>query len=322
MADKFAGFQGTVNEMQWAQLMAGVAQKYTLLSGDPVRSSGRVLSIDPRVQVGAGVMFEHDAVKSLTVPTPATGQWHLLVARRNWTSKTVAYELIAGNVTADADQSSPPLVLPAARNKVVGITDDEPIAWVHARSSTTVLKLWQMSTKRDGVVPGAWALFDPAEQGIRRAFSENDGAALDYVAGAWVGPSTSMLLSSPVALPAATHTVLANAGLWTQAGAKLTPTHWANGIVAPVAGVYRLQVSLNCAAGVNLLVAAKKNNTSASIDGAISIASNTGSFAYTTVQLNETVQLAAGDVITLDVLASAATTLRSGFGSFSLARVR
>lgn len=179
MADEFIGFQGTVNEVQWAKLMSGYGQKYTLVSGDPVRSTGRTVYIDPRVQVGCGVLYGHDAVKTVAVPTPATGQWHLLVARRAWASKSVTYVLVAGNVTADAEQAAPPASLPAARNKNVGITDDEPIAWIHARASTTTLKLWQMSIKRDGRVPGMWALYDTVEQGLTRVYSETD--ASDYV---------------------------------------------------------------------------------------------------------------------------------------------
>lgn len=185
MADKFVGFQGTVDEVQWADLMAGIGQKYTLVKGDPVRSTGRTVFIDPRVQIGCGVLFEHDAVKSLTVPAPATGQWHLLVARRVWSSRTVSYVLVAGNVTADAAQTAPPATLPAARNKTVGLTDDEPIAWVHARASVTTLSLWQMSVKRDGRVPGLWAMFDPNEQGMYRVSSEAESTEYVWRGTAW-----------------------------------------------------------------------------------------------------------------------------------------
>lgn len=197
MADKFVGFQGTVDEVQWATLMAGIGQKYTLIAGDPVRASGRVVSIDPRAQIGCGVLFEHDAVKTVTVPTPATGQWHLLVARRVWSSRTVSYVLVAGNVTADTAQTAPPATLPAARNKTVGLTDDEPIAWVHARASVTTLNIWQMSVKRDGRAPGLWALFDPHEQGIYRAFSEADSGERFWNGSAWVGAGGN---TSPIPL--------------------------------------------------------------------------------------------------------------------------
>lgn len=186
MADFWWGFQGTVNEVQWAKLMAGLGQKYTLVSGDPVRSTGRTVFIDPRLQIGAGVAFEHDAVKSLVVPTPAAGQWHLLVARRVWGgTPSVSYVLIPGATTADAAQATPPATLPAARNKTPGLTDDEPVAWIHTRASTTTLTLFQMSTKRDGRVPGIWAMFSPDEQGMFSVFSEADNSEYVWIAGAW-----------------------------------------------------------------------------------------------------------------------------------------
>lgn len=186
MADFWWGFQGTVDEAQWAKLMAGVGQKYTLVHGDPVRSSGRTLQIDPRLQIGAGVAFEHDAVKSVTVPTPSSGQWHLLVARRTWgVSSAVVYALVAGATTADAVQTVPPTTLPAARNKAVGLVDDEPVAWVHTRASTTTLNIFQMSTKRDGRVPGLWAMFNPDEQGIYKVYSEADTAEYVWSGSTW-----------------------------------------------------------------------------------------------------------------------------------------
>lgn len=206
MADFWYGFQGTVNEVQWAGLMAGVGQKYTLVSGDPVRSTGRTVYVDPRTQIGCGVVFGHDAVKSLVVPTPASGQWHLLVARRTWGgSPSVAYSLVAGTTTADAAQTTPPVSLPGARNKNVGVVDDEPIAWVHTRASTTTLTLFQMSTKRDGRIPGLWAMFDPNEQGIYEVYNEADSKQYVWSGSAWVNPLPD-LSKLPVAMASGTVT--------------------------------------------------------------------------------------------------------------------
>ncbi|MDI6024458.1 hypothetical protein QBL02_13000 [Leucobacter sp. UT-8R-CII-1-4] len=247
MADKFVGFQGTVDEVQWAALMAGIGQKYTLVAGDPVRASGRVVSIDPRAQIGCGVLYEHDAVKTVTVPTPATGQWHLLVARRVWSSRTASYVLVAGNVTADAAQTAPPATLPAARNKTVGLTDDEPIAWVHARASVTTLSLWQMSVKRDGRVPGLWALFDPNEQGIYRAYSETDGAEYSWSGSAW-RPGVSKSYVSVYGLQRAI-TTATTAMTWDIPNAPLNKGGYLNPaqntrIIAPVKGIYRVAYNI------------------------------------------------------------------------------
>lgn len=180
-----AGFQGTVNEVQWGKLLSGVGQKYVLASGGDVTSAGRTLTVPPRVDIGCGVMVEENASTNITVPTPAAGQWHLLVLRRSWSTRTAAYQLIPGATTADAAQTAPPATLPAARQKTPGITDDEPVAWVHTRASTTLLSIWQLSAKSGGVVPGPWALLDPVEQGMGVAYSESTGEVYAQNGTSW-----------------------------------------------------------------------------------------------------------------------------------------
>ncbi|WP_336991020.1 hypothetical protein [Leucobacter sp. VD1] len=186
MAMTIAGFQGTVSETQWAKIMTAVAQKYVLTAGDPVRSSGRTLLIDPRTSVGAGVMVETDTVTSVPVPAPTTGQWHLLVLRRTWgVSRSAQYMLVPGATGPNSAQTAPPSTLPAGRNKSVGVVDDEPVAWAYARSGTTDLQIWQMSARPGGVIPGMWAVWDIAEQGpLNRAGIINESAkAWDVTVG-------------------------------------------------------------------------------------------------------------------------------------------
>ncbi|QAB18336.1 hypothetical protein Leucomu_13205 [Leucobacter muris] len=186
MAMTIAGFQGTVSETQWAQIMTAVAQKYVLTSGDPVRSSGRTLLIDPRASVGAGVLVATDTITSVAVPAPTTGQWHLLVLRRTWgAARSAQYLLIPGATGPNSAQTAPPSTLPAGRNRSVGVVDDEPVAWVYARSGTTELQLWQMSAKPAGVIPGPWAFWDAAEQGplSRAGIMTNPAAAWNATFG-------------------------------------------------------------------------------------------------------------------------------------------
>ena len=159
MAMTLAGFQGTVTEVQWAKLMGAVGQKYVLASGGGIASAGRTLTIPPRVSIGCGVLVDESSVTNIVVPTPAAGQWHLLVLRRAWSTRTAAYQLIPHTATTDAVQAAPPGGFPAARQKIAGGADDEPVAWVHTRASTTVLTIWQMSTTPGGIVDGTWALW-------------------------------------------------------------------------------------------------------------------------------------------------------------------
>lgn len=185
MAITLWGVQGTVNEVQWAKLATGLSQKYTLVSGNPITASGRTLTITPRLSVGCGVAVENSTNESVVTPVPTTGQWFLLCLRRVWgASRGASYVLVNGPTTADAVQAAPPTTLPGTRNSTPGVMDDEPVAWVHARASTTTLNIFQMSARPNAVVAGVWALWNGAEQGIYRAFSEADG--LEYL---WNGSS-------------------------------------------------------------------------------------------------------------------------------------
>lgn len=298
MADFWWGFQGTVNEQQWAKLMAGLGQKYVLVNGDPVRSTGRTLYIDPRLQIGAGVAFEHDAVKSLAVPAPAAGQWHLLVARRVWgATPSVTYALVPGITTADAEQLAPPATLPAGRNKTPGLTDDEPVAWVHARASTTTLKLWQMSTKRDGRVPGLWAMFDPNEQGIFSIFSEAENTEYVWKSGAWErqsGCTIATLVSA--ALPSNAWFPITSANAWSVDTDSMPA--WNNGIPVPAAGRYLVTGSLRVDAALQVIFGAKLNNVAANTTGMFAANVATGASGVALSSFSAIIKLAANDVIT------------------------
>lgn len=189
MAIETAGFQGTVSESQWAEIAKGFGQKYTLVDGPAVRSSGRIVYVDPRSSVGAGVLVKNTTVESLTIPAPATGtgQWYLVALRRTWgASRGAAYTLIPGLAGTNVAQSAPPTTFPAARNKQVGLIDDEPVAWAYARSGTSVLQLWPMHARPSAVVPGIWALWDPIEQGFMRAWVEADNAEAVWTGSAWI----------------------------------------------------------------------------------------------------------------------------------------
>lgn len=198
MAINVWGTQGTVNEVQWAKLAEGFGQKYTLVSGNAVTSSGRNLSIPARVSIGCGVAVEVTTAETRAVSIPAAGQWFLLVLRRQWgASRGATFELIPGPTTTDAVQTAPPAALPAARNKTPGLIDDEPVAWVHARASVTTLTIWQMQTKRDGRIPGIWAMYDANEQGLYTVFAEADNTEYVLINGVWHGAWNIVMEAGP-----------------------------------------------------------------------------------------------------------------------------
>lgn len=103
-------------------------------------------------------------------------------------------------------------------------------------------------------------------------------------------------LNSGVTLPSTAWTVLAASGNWTLGPSPMGA--WANGIVAPRAGVYRVSGSLQVAANVQMLFVAKKNSTAGSMTGVIA-GDQVAGFAFQTIaNFSRDIRLAAGDVIT------------------------
>lgn len=165
MAIVTAGFQGSVSEVQWGKINSVPDRKYRLIAGTPVRGAAtRQVIVDPRGSVGCGVLVENTTAETLSAPAvgAGTGRWYLLVLRRTWgTSRGAAYLLLEGDATANAVQSVMPNAFPASRQESPGLVDDEPVAWVHIRSGTSVPKIWNlMRLKHNGVLTDpstAWA---------------------------------------------------------------------------------------------------------------------------------------------------------------------
>lgn len=319
MAITLWGVQGTVNEVQWAKLAAGLSQKYTLVTGNPITSSGRTLTITPRLSVGCGVAVDNSTNESVVTPVPTTGQWFLLCLRRVWgVSRGASYVLINGPTTADAVQTATPATLPGTRNSTPGVMDDEPVAWVHARSSTTTLNIFQLSARPGATLLSRWGAWDAIEQGFTFARVENSGTTLLWRENKFVATATRLALANNISLPGGAHRVFTSLDEWQVLGDPMTAVgYWNQGIVAPVTGTYRLLLQATGDASGNLLIAAKKNNTAASIAERIALSIGVPAFSYVSVGFSHSLALAAGDVITLDALASVAMPLRA-LGSTSV----
>lgn len=146
-----AGFDGTVDEQQFARMMyigAGdgvdVAGAWAVTQG-----SGRQVSVAAQSgwAFAAGVVSRETVALTTSVPTPTQGAWHLVVRRIDWTAGTttsgVSIALVAGVTTSTTTAPSmPPATFPGGLNVNPGTLYDQPLAWVFVQSVNTTLTIF------------------------------------------------------------------------------------------------------------------------------------------------------------------------------------
>lgn len=130
------GYDGSVNEAQWATLIprAGSAQYGVAGAFDWKVTAHATLDRGVTIATGTGwgwgVMDTSDATVSLQGATVGSGsRWDLVVARRNWsgTGGVTSFVIISGS----AAKSLP------ARNTSPGSLDDQPVALVQFTAGST-----------------------------------------------------------------------------------------------------------------------------------------------------------------------------------------
>lgn len=158
------GYEGTVDEPQWARLMAyaGGRQYGVLGEADWKVTAGtadREIRIAPGSGFGSGVLDRTTATASLVLPAPASGsRWHLIAVRRDWQNNLSQFDSIAGTDGAAA--------IPA-RAASPGTSDDQPIALVRVQAGQSQpveirdLRVW-------GADGGAFAVDDLVLQYLTR----------------------------------------------------------------------------------------------------------------------------------------------------------
>lgn len=125
------GYEGTVDEPDWAALMsyAGGRQYGVIGEGDWKVTAGtadREVRIAPGNGFGGGVLDRTTDSASLTLPaSPSGSRWHLIAARRDWGANQTSFDAIGGG-TGTAQ-------IPA-RNTTPGTADDHPIALVRVQA--------------------------------------------------------------------------------------------------------------------------------------------------------------------------------------------
>lgn len=129
MAITSVGYDGTVDEVQWATLSTFLGSEYAVGgSGDwrvsIVTGLDRTVRVAAGVGYGYGVMDESDTAVDIQLPTVgSTYRWDLIVARRDWQGGggVTTFEYVQGT-TAEA--------IPAGRLHEPGVEDDQPLALV------------------------------------------------------------------------------------------------------------------------------------------------------------------------------------------------
>lgn len=164
MAITSIGYDGSVNEAQWAKLLplAGSAHYGVAGANDwkitPHATLDRGVSIAAGSGWGQGVLDTSDATVSLQGATIGSGsRWDLVVARRNWagTGGSTTFVLVGGS----ANKALP------ARNTTPGTLDDQPLALVQFTAGST----------------GATAIIDLRCWGRNGGMTARDELALTYL---------------------------------------------------------------------------------------------------------------------------------------------
>ena len=131
------GYDGTINEVQFAKLAPLLGSDYSV--GGPtdwkvevVAGQDRTIRILPGSGYGQGVLDTADAQETLQLGAIASGsRWDLVVARRDWQPP-------GGTTAFAAVQGAAAQAIPAGRIVGPGVQDDQPIALVQVTAGQTL----------------------------------------------------------------------------------------------------------------------------------------------------------------------------------------
>lgn len=146
MAETSEGWDGTVDEAGIARILAAAVPG--CVSG-PSDFKASVTAGQRRVVLTAGESFQafirytDSDPRIIDFAAPATGQWHLIVQRRDWNLNTVTPVVLQGPTTPVTPVPiAPPAALPAGFADNPGVLADLPLwwAWVRSTDNTVVLR--------------------------------------------------------------------------------------------------------------------------------------------------------------------------------------
>ena len=142
MAWTNVGFDGTINEAQWASLAGLLGNGYVAAgNGDCLATAvpgARSVSVAAGSLYGDGILSTNSAPETVAMTTPVNGQWYVIALRRTWATNTAALVAIAGATTTTTTPTAPPTSFPTL-NTNVGVLTDQPIAWAWCNSANTTV---------------------------------------------------------------------------------------------------------------------------------------------------------------------------------------
>lgn len=154
MAITSAGYAGTVNDLQWAQMARYFGMDYAAKTAADIactqNGANKNFNIAAGEFWGRGIMDVNSAIVNVAPAVPAAGQWFLIVARRVWATKVTSFVAVASSTTTTATPTTTPAAYPAI-NTNPGVTDDQPLYWVwinSANTTTVVVDLRRTADKR------------------------------------------------------------------------------------------------------------------------------------------------------------------------------
>ena len=141
------GFDGTINESQWAQMAGLLGNGYVALNSSScvvtAVPGARSVSVSAGTLYGDGVVSVNASAKTVAMTTPVNGQWYVIALRRTWATNTVELVAVAGATTTTTTPTAPPSTLPTL-NANVGVLADQPIAWAWTNSANTTVVVFDM----------------------------------------------------------------------------------------------------------------------------------------------------------------------------------
>jgi hypothetical protein len=141
------GFDGTINEAQWAQLAPlmgnGYVAKDSASCVTTAVGGARKVSVSTGTLFGDGIVSVSDAAEEVTLTTPVNGQWYVIALKRVWATNTASLVAVAGATTTTSTPTAPPSTLPTLTANP-GVDTEQPIAWAWANSATTTVVVFDM----------------------------------------------------------------------------------------------------------------------------------------------------------------------------------
>ena len=150
MAWTSVGFDGTINEAQWASLAGLLGNDYVAAgNGDCVVTAvpgARSVSVAAGSLYGDGILSTNSGPETVAMTTPVNGQWYVIALRRTWATNTAALVAIAGATTTTTTPTAPPTSFPTL-NTNKGVLTDQPIAWAWCNSANTTVVVYDIRLK-------------------------------------------------------------------------------------------------------------------------------------------------------------------------------